>query len=140
VGPYETRLAPDELITDITIPFPAAGSACVFVRYNPSSPTDWPCLNLAVLLGLDGGGRCDRLALGLGAVAGRPLHLSGPEAGILGERLTTAAALTVAERTAARAEPVSDLRGSADYKREMVKVFVRRAVSAAARALGREVT
>jgi len=139
VGPYETRLAPDELITDVTIPFPAAGSACVFVRYNPSSPTDWPCLSLAVLLGLDGGGRCARLALGLGAVGARPLHLTGAETGILGERLTAAAALALAERTAARAGPVSDLRGSADYKREMVKVFVRRAVSAAARALGREV-
>jgi len=72
-------------------------------------------------------------------VAGRALHVAGRETGLLGERLTPAALGTLADLAAARAEPVSDLRGSAGYKREMVKVFVRRAVARAARSLGREV-
>lgn len=138
-GPYETCLGPDELITDVTIPFPPANAACVFLRYNPSSPTDWPCLNVAVLLGLERDGRCARLEVGLGGVAGRPLHLPGAETGMVGERLTAAAARALADRAAARAEPVTDLRGSAGYKREMARVFVRRAVLEAARALGQGV-
>src|SRR3990172_8795693 len=137
LGPYETCLAPDELIAGVTIPLPPSGSACAFLRFNPSSPTDWPCLNVAVLLGLDAGGRCTRLEVGLGGVAGRPLRLAGAETGLLGERFSASAARALAERVAARAEPVSDLRGSADYKREMGKVFVRRAGAAAARGPGR---
>jgi len=139
VGPYETCLAPDELIAGVTIPAPPAGASSAFLRYTPSSPTDWPVVNVGALLGLDGSGRCERLELGVGCVAGRALHVAGRETGLLGERLTPAALGTLADLAAARAEPVSDLRGSAGYKREMVKVFVRRAVARAARSLGREV-
>ncbi len=139
VGPYETCLAPEELITGIDIPRPPAGAATAFLRYSPSSPTDWPVLNVGALLALDGSGRCERLELGIGCVAGRALHVAGRETGLLGQRLTPPALGALADRAAARAEPVSDLRGSAGYKREMVKVFVRRAVARAARSLGREV-
>ena len=139
LGPYETCLAPDEIITGVTVPSVPKRAASAFLRYAPSSPTDWPLVNVAVLLGLDAAGRCDRLEIGLGCVAGRPLRVPGPETGLLGERLTAGALRALAEGCAARADPVSDLRGSADYKREMVKVFVRRAVEAAARGLGREV-
>ncbi len=139
VGPYETCLAPDEIITGVTVPRPPAGTASAFARYTPTSPTDWPLVNVAVLLGLDAAGRCDRLEIGIGCVAGRPLRVPGPETRLLGERLTAGALRALADLCAGRAEPVSDLRGSADYKREMVKVFVRRAVGQAARALGGEV-
>lgn len=139
VGPYETCLEPEELITDVIVPFPPPQTASVFLRCNPSSPTDWPCLNVAVLLGLDGDGRCGRLEVGMGGVAGRPLYLPGAETGLLGERLTPGALRALADRAAARSRPASDLRGSAAYKHEMVKVFVRRAAAAAARRLGREV-
>lgn len=139
VGPYETCLAADELITGITIPRLPAGAGSAFLRYAPSSPTDWPIVNVGVLLGLDGAGRCHRLDLGIGCVAGRALRIAGEETGLLGERLTAAAAAAVAERAAARAAPVSDLRGSAGYKRAMLKIFVRRAVVQAARGLGYEV-
>src|SRR5574341_823877 len=61
LGPYETCLAPDEIITGITVPPVPAHAATAFVRYTPSSPTDWPLVNVAVLLGLDGAGRCERL-------------------------------------------------------------------------------
>ena len=87
VGPYETCLAPDELITGLTIPTPPAGTAAGFLRFNPTSPTDWPCLNVAVLLGLEGDGRCARIDLALGAVGPRPLYVPGAETGVLGERL-----------------------------------------------------
>jgi carbon-monoxide dehydrogenase medium subunit len=139
LGPYETCLAPDELVTGINVPSVPARAASAFLRYTPSSPTDWPLVNVAVLLGLDVAGRCDRLEIGIGCVAGRALRVTGRETGLLGERLTASALRALAEGSAARAEPVSDLRGSVDYKREMVKVFVRRAVAQAARALGREV-
>ena len=139
LGPYETCLAPDELITGISVPVPAARAGSAFLRYTPSSPTDWPLVNVAVLLGLDAAGRCERLEIGIGCVAARALCVPGSETGLLGERLAAGALRTLAEGCAARADPVSDLRGSADYKREMVKVFVRRAVAQAARSLGYEV-
>jgi carbon-monoxide dehydrogenase medium subunit len=72
-------------------------------------------------------------------VAGRAVPLRGPETGLLGERLSSGALRALADLAAARIEPVSDFRGSAAYKREMVKVFVRRAVAQAARTLGHEV-
>jgi carbon-monoxide dehydrogenase medium subunit len=139
VGSYETCLAPDELITELIVPAPPAHAAAAFARFNPTSPTDWPCLNVGVLLALDADGRIVRCDLGLGGVAARPLAIPGAQSGLLGERLTAGALRALAERAAARTEPVTDLRGSAGYKREMAKVFVRRAVLEAARALGREV-
>ena len=139
VGSYETCLVPDEIITGVSLPALPARTACAFARYTPSSPTDWPLVNVGLLLGLDAAGRCDRLDLGIGCVAARPVRIPGAEMGLLGERLTVGAVRALADVVAARAEPVSDLRGSAEYKREMVKVFVRRAVAQAARSLGHEV-
>lgn len=139
VGPYETCLAPDEIVTGVSIPAIPAGAAGAFARYTPSSPTDWPLVNVGVLLGLDAAGRCERLELGIGCVAGRALPLPGRETRLLGERVSPGALRALADLAAERAEPSSDVRVSAAYKREMVRVFVRRAVAQAARTLGHEV-
>ena len=67
----------------------------------------------------------------LGAVAETPQEIASAEALARGQRLTDELLREIAEGYAAAIEPLSDLRGSAWYRTEMIKVFVRRAIEAA---------
>jgi carbon-monoxide dehydrogenase medium subunit len=82
----------------------------------------------AALLRLDGSGRIVDLRVAVGAVAGRPLRLPDVEATALGKEPSEELFRSLGEQYAAAVEPVSDPRGSADYRRRMVAVFVRRAL------------
>ncbi len=122
LGYYETAQAPGELLVEIRVPRPAAGTRAAFVRYTFTSEEDWPCVAVAAVARVDGGA-LHGLRLALAGVADRPLLVAG-----LDGVAAAADAAAIGERAAAQAEPVSDLRGSEWYKREMVRVHVRRAV------------
>jgi carbon-monoxide dehydrogenase medium subunit len=135
---YETARDDDEVLTSVRLRTWPAGTAAAYVKFGIY---ERPTLGVAVALVplADGSARGVRLAIG--CVGPRPERLgeierlAGEETpSRLGERadeLATAAARAV--------KPVDDRHGSAEYKREMTRVFVRRALQAAvARAEGRE--
>lgn len=122
VGYYETAQAPDEVLVEIRIPRPAPGTRAVYLRHTFTSEEDWPCVAVAALAGLEAGA-FRNLRVALAGVGARPLVVTGvPTVTPIGE------AAEVAGRAAVQAEPVSDLRGSEWYKREMVRVHTRRAL------------
>jgi carbon-monoxide dehydrogenase medium subunit len=131
VGFYQTALAPDEVVTRVDVPAlpPTAGST--YLKYTSRSHEDRPCVGVAAVVRADGDGTCRDVRVAVGAACDRPLRLADVEAGAVGAPLDDPAIEAVAMAYAERVDPVADVRGSAWYRREMVQVWVRRAVRAA---------
>jgi carbon-monoxide dehydrogenase medium subunit len=136
-GPYETARQDDELLTAVRLaPWPA-GTAGAYVKFGVH---ERPTLGVAVSLTIDGGVVRDA-RVAVGCVGPRPARVAAAEERLRGWSLEEVArhAGEVGAAASAGVEPASDLHGSAGYKRDMTRVFVRRALLvAAARAAGRE--
>jgi carbon-monoxide dehydrogenase medium subunit len=128
-GYFETCLAPDELLTGIEIPAPPEGSTAIYLKHTIRAG-DLAIVGVATLLDMQNDFcREARIALGgVGPVAFRATEAEELLAGnILNEDLIDAAASAAMEVC----DPLSDAHASADYRRKMVRVFVRRAVKQA---------
>ncbi len=139
-GPWETAREPDELLASVRLtPWPA-GTAAAYVKFGLH---ERPTLGIAVALQLEGpdSTRIVGARIAVGCVNPRPARVPAAEARLRDVALTTLDDVIgeAAEYAAASVDPADDLHGSADYKREMVAVFLRRALRvAAARARGVE--
>jgi carbon-monoxide dehydrogenase medium subunit len=126
-GFYEAALEPGEILTEIRIPRPRAGSRGGYVKFCPRSAEDRALVGVAALLVMaNDGRRCEDVRLALGGAAPTPMRARRAERVARGEALTDSAIRAAAAAAAAEADPLSDLMGSADYRREMVRVWVRR--------------
>ncbi len=141
-GPWETARRPDELLAGVRLaPWPSRAAA--YVKFGVH---ERPTLGIAVALGLNGedgraGARIQDARIAVGCVGPRPARMFTAEARLRGVSVDRVDDVVVAvgDAAAAGVDPADDLHGSADYKREMVAVFVRRALRvAAARAGGVE--
>lgn len=138
-GPYETARDDDEILAAVRLrPWPA-GTAGAYVKFGVH---ERPTLGVAAALMPDGGGRTVADArLVVGCVGPRPARLSEAEARLRGWSVADVSrhADEVATLAARDVDPADDLHGSAEYKREITRVFVRRILeAAAARAAGRD--
>jgi aerobic carbon-monoxide dehydrogenase medium subunit len=134
-GSWETARAPDELLALIRLPPATASAAAAYVKFGVH---ERPTLGLAVALGVDparggGGSRIAEARIAVGCVSPRPIRARAAEARLRGVAVNELddVAGAVAEAAAASVDPADDLYGSADYKREMVAVFARRALRVA---------
>ena len=138
-GPYETARRPDELLARVRLrPWPA-GTAGVYVKFGLY---ERPTLGLALALTADGAGRVTGARLAVGCVSARPHRLAEAEQALAGHPLDALEARgeEVAALSGEAVHPVGDLHGAVDYKRELTRVFTRRALAVAvARAQGRPV-
>ena len=125
-GFYETALAPGEIVTAIRVPATPAGARSGYVKVTSRSAEDRPLVGVAALVVRDSSGRWDDARIGLGGVAPTPIRAPRAEAVLRGEAPGDATLRAAAEAAAREAEPLSDLMGSADYRREMIRVWVRR--------------
>jgi carbon-monoxide dehydrogenase medium subunit len=125
---YETQLEPGELITEVRIPLPASRSAGSFMKFLPRSKEDYGVVTVATRLALADDGRCDTCRIALGCVGMTVMRALDAEGSLEGERIVDAGIAEAARLAMAITEPVSDSRGSAEYKKKMVEVFVRRSL------------
>lgn len=125
-GFYEAALEPGEIVTSVRMPPAPAGARGGYVKYTSRSAEDKPLIGVAALVALDAAGCCTHARLALGGAAPTPIRAEHAEAALRGEALTDASTRAAAELAARDAEPLSDLMGSADYRREMIRVWVRR--------------
>lgn len=123
-GAYETSLSPEELVTVVEIPLPSKSTRAAYVKFQTH---ERPTLGLALVLDLDGDNIKKARAV-VGSIGAKPNRsartdtlLTGPRAQV--ERLLSEAAANLADA----ADPVDDLQGSAEYKRHLVGVFLKRA-------------
>jgi aerobic carbon-monoxide dehydrogenase medium subunit len=138
-GYYETDLQPDELLTEIIIPAQPPGSRGSYTKFTAVAAEDWPALGVAVLL-QEEGGRLRDVRLALSAATDRPLRLAAVERILEGERPTASLFEAAADTAASVVEPLPDGGASPAYKREMVRVHVRRALEKTMRAQPQEVS
>jgi carbon-monoxide dehydrogenase medium subunit len=125
-GYYQTVLARNELIAKVTIP-PQGGKRAAYLKVTTRSADDWPALGVAVAL--DAEGRAVRnLDLFVSAATEKPTRLKTAEAVLRGVEANEANLKRAGEAAAEEVETMADARGSASYKKELVRVFVARAV------------
>ena len=133
-GPFQSSLAPDELLTEVRVPSPGPRSGGTYLKME-RKVGDFATVATAIFLTMDDGSIATA-GIGLTSVGLTNLRAEAAEAALAG---ATPGAETFAEagRLAAEAsEPATDVRGSADYKRHVVDVFVRRGLAAAAEMAG----
>jgi carbon-monoxide dehydrogenase medium subunit len=92
---------------------------------------DFAIVAVAAALTLDGKGVCKKVGLGLAGVGPTPIRPAGAEKILTGQTLKDDVIEQAAIKAAEETDPASDVHGSADYRREMVKVFTRRALKKA---------
>jgi carbon-monoxide dehydrogenase medium subunit len=129
LGYYETVLAKDELIREVRIPA-LAGRRATYVKCTTRSADDWPALGVAVNAHVDAG-RLSGVRIVLGAVTDKPTRMDEAESLLEGRVPDAGRVAAACEAAAAAVEPSSDARGSAAYKRQLVRVYVGRAIAAA---------
>lgn len=127
-GFMSTALAPDEVVTEVTVPL-QPGTHSGYRRFTPASADDYPTVAVAVAVTLEGGAvTAARVAVG----GAGPTAYAVPEAAALAgarQGATPPALDDLADAAARLADPVEDRLGSSAYKRRMVAVWVRRAVA-----------
>jgi CO/xanthine dehydrogenase FAD-binding subunit len=125
VGPGQTDRRPGEILTAIVLDQPRAGTKACFLKKGRVR-MDLSLASLAMLLEMDGP-TCLRARLAAGSVAPLPLRLRRAEALLEGQALTPERIAEARAVSEADVSPITDLRTSADYRRRMVGVFVKRA-------------
>jgi aerobic carbon-monoxide dehydrogenase medium subunit len=129
-GSYETALEPDELVSVLIVP-PAESLSGTYTKFTTGSSEERPCVGVAALTTMEKD-VCAELRLVVGAVSPKPVRLEKAESMARGEKLTSQLIERIASDASSSVEPIDDLRGTVDYKRHLVHVLVRRALSAAA--------
>jgi carbon-monoxide dehydrogenase medium subunit len=125
-GYFETVLARDELITEVIVPS-QVGRRSVYLKVTTRSADDWPALGVAASLQADGDViRDTRVAVS--AATEKPIRLTGVEALLRGATMSDALLARAGDAAADEVETIEDVRGSAEYKRQLVRVYVRRAI------------
>jgi len=119
---YETTLGPAEILTSVRVPVPAAGTRAVYKKYVSRSSEDRPCVGVFASAGPGG------VRVVVGAAAETPQTF--PEIEALGAGgLDAQTIATIADRYAESIDALDDMRGSAWYRQEMVRVWVARALT-----------
>ena len=130
-GPGLTVLAPGELFAQIRLPEVAARSGSAYQRLTPRRAMDIAVVSVGAYVALDEHGRCDEARIAPGAVSPVPRRATAAEAVLVGEALTPSLLEHAGELAAGAAEPITDIRGSEDYRGAMVSVLTRRVVESA---------
>jgi carbon-monoxide dehydrogenase medium subunit len=132
-GPFTTSLKADEVLTEIRIPLGSGRSAGSYHKLERKIG-DFATVGVAVQVELDGN-KIARAGIGMTSVGEKNLKAVEAEKALAGKEPTDQVIAEAARLAAAAAEPKSDTRGSAEYKKDVVRVFVQRGLrSAIARA------
>ena len=129
LGYLETTLGRSELIAEVTVPAQGPRRAA-YLKCTTRSADDWPALGVAVALDTDGAVVRDARIV-IGAATDTPTRLAKAEGVLRGARADEAVLRRAGEAGAAEAAVIGDQHGTAAYKRELIRVYLARAVRAA---------
>lgn len=129
-GVCKTVVAPDEMVTGVTIPMPSPGSKSTYLPFTVRKALDLAMVGSAVSMSTEDG-KCTDIRIALGAVAVTPKRAYNAEQILLGNTITDElielAANEAAEHDCA---PITDIRATAEYRRHLVYVLTRDAIKA----------
>ena len=129
-GVRKTVLAPEELLVELIVPPPGAGSGGQYQRHTPRRELDIAVVGVASQLTLTAG-RCTKARIALAAVAPTPVRALAAEQALEGQPVTPEAIERAAGLAVEAARPISDQRGSAEFRRHLVRVLTRRTLTTA---------
>ena len=135
-SPGQLTLLPDEFLVEIKVPTPAPRSSSHYLRFIPRAEMDIAVAGVGIAMTVADGGRVDDIGVVLASVAPTPIRATGAETVVRGQQLNRDLVRQAGERAAESASPISDVRGSAEYRTELVKVLTRRAIMSCAGRLG----
>ena len=123
---FETALEPGELLTEIRVPATPPHTGIAYTKFNVIE-SDLATVGVAVSITLGSGdGICQDARIALGAAAPTPMRAKQAEAVLKGKKITDSLLREAGEIASTEAEPISDIYASEDYRRELVKVLVKR--------------
>jgi 4-hydroxybenzoyl-CoA reductase subunit beta len=126
-GIHNNILKRDELVTRVRVPAAARGLATGYQKLRPRAAIDFPMLSVAFAARVTQG-RCESARLVVSAIAAKPRVITGVEALVRGKPLDEPTARALGETAYKQCHPLINVPYDQDYRREMVPVFVKRAV------------
>ncbi|HEY2376685.1 MAG TPA: xanthine dehydrogenase family protein subunit M [Gemmatimonadaceae bacterium] len=131
LGLFSTALNEDEILEEIVVPRPTAPAAGAYLKLE-RKVGDYATAGVAVQLTLDASGGCARAGIGLTNVGAMAIEAVRAQDFLRNKPLDSPTIAQAAEIAAGEADPIEDRRGSADYKRDVVRVLTARAIRIAA--------
>ena len=125
LGPGKTLLQPGELLAEVRVPAPPSGTGSAYDRHTPRKQMDIAVVGVAAVLTVIRA-RIERARVALGAVAPTPIRARKAEAALEGQAPTDEVFARAAEAAAEECSPISDVRGSAEFRRHIVRVMTER--------------
>jgi carbon-monoxide dehydrogenase medium subunit len=129
-GVRKTVVGPDELLVEIFVPAPEPHSGGCYIRHTPRRELDIAVVGVASQLTM-ANGVCAKARVSLAAVAPTPVRATAAEAALEGKPLTPELIERAADLAGQAAKPISDQRGSADFRRHLVRILTRRTLTTA---------
>ena len=129
LGPNQNALVPGELLVELTLPRPAAGTSDAYLRLTPRTEMDIAVAGAAVSITVDESGTCTAAKVAIGAVAPRALLVERAAEALVGSQLDQPDIETAVAAVRAAAAPISDKRGTAEYRTHVIGVLVKRAIA-----------
>jgi len=130
VGPGETLLQRDEILTELLMPTLPDSTAGVYLKHS-TRRVDVAIVGVGAVITLDGK-KCQDIKIALGAVGPTPFRAKKAESILRGQELSEELLEKVAEAASAESFPIDDIRGYTDYRRGMVEVLVKEGIKQAA--------
>lgn len=132
-APRRTCLATGEMVKEVCLPAAKERTGGTFLRVSPRRAMDCSVAAVAATVRLGEADEIEEVTIGLGAVAPTPVRAKSAEQILRGEKPAQKVLDAAAEAAVWECQPIDDIRGSGDYRRQMVRVLVRRAVEEACR-------
>jgi aerobic carbon-monoxide dehydrogenase medium subunit len=129
-GVRRTVLAPEELLLEFSVPAPGPHSGGCYLRHTPRRELDIAVVGVASQVTL-ADGVCAKVRICLAAVAPTPVRATAAEQALEGQRLTPELIERAATLAIEAAKPISDQRGSVEFRRHLVRVLTRRTLTTA---------
>ncbi len=129
-GLMATAVGPDEILVEIRVPVPAAGSGASYMKF-PHPASRFAVVGVCAALTVDARGACVKAGVGITGAGTKAVRAKGVEAGLAGKVLDQATIEAAASKAAEGVDVQADLQGGVEYKSHLLRVHARRAVEAA---------
>ena len=128
IGPGQNALEDDELLVQLILPKPSPDTSDAYLRLTPRTEMDIAVAGAGVSITLDNAGVCTAARVAIGAVAPTAMLVEAAGQALIGSKLEDNAIAGAVAAARAASSPISDKRGSAEYRRHVVGVLVKRAI------------
>ncbi len=134
VGVKKTSLQPGEIVTGVVFPPLAENEAVAYIKHAVRKAMDLAIVGVAVKIKVEDG-ICKDAKIALGAVATTPIRAPKAEEALIGTALTEEDIVKASVEAMNACSPISDIRASKEYRKDMIRVFTKRAIKQAMESL-----